>query len=280
MRPKPLNVKYFPDNQCSSFFDFLTQSHPELTPAARWGVSLPHDRSSDPDRRHDWASVTHGTTVLALKYERGVVIGGDRRATEGFQVAARRMEKVFKTDDYSAMAIAGAAGPCIEMAKLFNIELEHYEKLDGVQLSCEGKANRLGQMVKANLPMVFQGLVVIPLFVGYDLARKEGRIFKYDITGGRYEETEFHAVGSGGKDARTTIKERFRKGLSEQDAIRIGLLALSNAAEEDVGTGGPDPIRKIYPSMKLVDAQGVTDVDEAQLAVLCQELIESQREEG
>jgi len=280
MRPKPLNEKFLPDNQCSSFFDFLTQNHPELTPAARWSVSPPHDRSSDPDRRHDWASLTHGTTVLALKYDKGVMIGGDRRATEGFQVAARRMEKVFKTDDYSAMAIAGAAGPCIEMAKLFNIELEHYEKLDGVQLSCEGKANRLGQMVKANLPMVFQGLVVIPLFVGFDLARKEGRIFKYDITGGRYEETEFHAVGSGGKDARTAIKERFRKDLSEQDAIRIGLLALSNAAEEDVGTGGPDPIRKIYPSMKLVNSRGVSDVDEARLAALCQELIESQREEG
>lgn len=127
--------------------------------------------------------VPHGTTVLALKYRDGAIIAGDRRATEGFQIADRRIEKVFRIDDYSAMAIAGAAGPCIEMAKLFQTELEHYEKLEGVQLSCEGKANKLGQMVKANLPMVFQGLVVMPLYVGYDLKRNEGRIFKYDITG-------------------------------------------------------------------------------------------------
>ena len=189
------------------------------------------------------------------------------------------MEKVFQTDDYSAMAIAGAAGPCVEMAKLFRIELEHYEKLDGQPLTCEGKANRLGQMVKANFPMVLQGLVVIPLFVGYDQKRAIGRIFKYDITGGRYEETDFHAVGSGGKDARLTLKEHFKKRLSEQDAIQVALRALVNAAEEDVGTGGPDLFRRIYPTMKLVDHQGVRDVEESVIAALCEPLMNRHQDE-
>ncbi|MFO0733393.1 MAG: proteasome subunit beta [Nitrospiraceae bacterium] len=206
--------------------------------------------------------VPHGTTVLAVKYRDGVIIAGDRRATEGFQIADRRIEKVFRIDDYSAMAIAGAAGPCIEMAKLFQTELEHYEKLEGVQLSCEGKANKLGQMVKANLPMVFQGLVVMPLYVGYDLKRKEGRIFKYDITGGRYEESDHHAIGSGGKDARNTMREHYRPALPEQDALQLALRALYNAADEDVGTGGPDLLRGIYPTAKIVSESGITDVTE------------------
>ncbi|MCA9476016.1 MAG: proteasome subunit beta, partial [Nitrospira sp.] len=218
-------------------------------------------------------------TVLAFTYQGGVLIAGDRRATEGYQIASTRMEKVFQTDDYSAMAIAGAAGPCVEMAKLFRIELEHYEKLDGQPLTCEGKANRLGQMVKANFPMVLQGLVVIPLFVGYDQKRAIGRIFKYDITGGRYEETDFHAVGSGGKDARLTLKEHFKKRLSEQDAIQVALRALVNAAEEDVGTGGPDLFRRIYPTMKLVDHQGVRDVEESVIAALCEPLMNRHQDE-
>ena len=182
------------------------------------------------------------------------------------------MDKVFQTDEFSAMAIAGAAGPCVEMAKLFRIELEHYEKLDGKPLTCEGKATRLGYMVKANFPMVMQGLVVIPLFVGYDQKREIGRLFKYDITGGRYEDTEFHAVGSGGKDARLTLKEHFRKHLPEDQAVRIAIRALSNAAEEDVGTGGPDLLRKIFPLVKLVDAQGVRDVEDSILATICEDL--------
>jgi len=208
-----------------------------------------------------------------MKYREGVVIAGDRRATEGFQIADRRIEKVFKIDEYSAMAIAGAAGPCIEMARLFQTELEHYEKLEGVQLSCEGKANKLGQMVKANLPMVFQGLVVMPLYVGYDGRRREGRIFKYDITGGRYEESEYHAIGSGGKDARNTIREHFRDGLTEEEALRISLLALYNAADEDVGTGGPDVIRGIYPSAKLAAASGIVDVTDERMRLVYDEMI-------
>lgn len=278
---KGMMIQRMPSHMnCSSFFDYLQQSRPELTPSARWGPVVSASSSAEDMQRAYLTSLMHGTTVLAIKSGNGVVIAGDRRATEGYQVAARRMEKVFKTDSHSAMAIAGAAGPCVEMAKLFSIELEHYEKLDGVPLSCEGKANRLGQMVKANLPMVMQGLVVIPLFVGFDLKLQQGRIFKYDVTGGRYEETEFHSVGSGGKDARVTIKERYRKHLSEQEAIHLALEALFSAAEEDVGTGGPDLIRGIYPTVKLVKLEGVHDVEEPQVADMCDQLARSRSGQG
>ncbi len=279
MKDRQAGFPLFPHDPCSSFFHYLTTHRPELTPAVRWNLSTSPTGPTNPATTPLLSPPAHGTTVLAFKYERGVVIAGDRRATEGYQIAANRMEKVFKTDDYSAIAIAGAAGPCVEMAKLFGIELEHYEKLDGVQLSCEGKANRLGQMVKANFPMVLQGLVVIPLFVGYDLKRGEGRIFKYDITGGRFEETEFHSVGSGGKDARLTIKEHFKVNMPEQEAIRIAMMALANAADEDAGTGGPDPIRRIYPSMKLVNDKGVQDVPEDDLATLWEQLVADRRQE-
>src|SRR5207244_10834734 len=178
-----------------------------------------------------------GPPVRAGRFQAGVWMAGGRQATEGFQVAGRRIDKVFKTDEHSAVAIAGAAGPALELARLFQIELEHYEKLEGEMLSCEGKANKLAQMVRGNLPMAFQGLVVIPLFAGYDLKRREGRIFKYDVTGGRYEETEYYSTGSGGKDARDTMKQLYRRGLTETQVLRIALAALYNADDEGGGTG-------------------------------------------
>lgn len=259
-----MKLPFLPNHDDASFFDFLTRHHPDLTPAGRnWTASTPAPVESP--RAQAPMTVPQATTVLAIRYQEGVVIAGDRRATEGYQIAERRIEKVFKIDEYSAMAIAGAAGPCIEMARLFQTELEHYEKLEGVQLSCEGKANKLGQMVKANLPMVFQGLVVMPLYVGYDLKRTEGRIFKYDLAGGRYEESDYHAIGSGGKDARNTMREHFKKGMGEQEALKLALLALYNAADDDVGTGGPDLVRGIYPTAKIVNATGITDVSEQQI---------------
>ncbi len=271
-----MKLPFLPDHEDASFFDFLRAQHPELTPSGRpWAEQ--QAALSDPLRAGGSVVVPQATTVLAVKYQQGVVIAGDRRATEGFQIAERRIEKVFKIDDYSAMAIAGAAGPCIEMAKLFQTELEHYEKLEGVQLSCEGKANKLGQMVKANLPMVFQGLVVMPLYVGYDLKRAEGRIFKYDLAGGRYEESDYHAIGSGGKDARNTMREHFRRGFAESDALKLALLALYNAADDDVGTGGPDLVRGIFPTAKIVNATGITDVPKQQIQVFYDEMIAGRR---
>lgn len=269
-----MKLPFLPNHDDASFFSFLTRQHPELTPGGQPALEPP-PMSQPPVRAVQSLAVPQATTVLAVKYLQGVVIAGDRRATEGFQIAERRIEKVFKIDDYSAMAIAGAAGPCIEMAKLFQTELEHYEKLEGMQLSCEGKANKLGQMVKANLPMVFQGLVVMPLYVGYDLKRGEGRIFKYDLAGGRYEESDYHAIGSGGKDARNTMREHFKKGLAEADALKLALLALYNAADDDVGTGGPDLVRGIYPTAKVVNGTGITDVAESRIRGVYEELLAS-----
>jgi proteasome beta subunit len=217
--------------------------------------------------------VPHGTTVLALKFEGGVVMAGDRRATEGFSIADERIEKVFPADDYSAVAIAGAAGQATEIVKLFQTELEHYEKVQGDRLSLEGKANRLAQMIRQNFPMALQGLVVVPLFGGYDERRKQGRLFRYDATGGRWEEEDFLATGSGGKPAKATIKKRWRPGLSLKDAVRIAVEALQDAAEEDVATGGPDPVRGIFPSVKAITSQGVEDVPDEEVRTAFDELV-------
>ena len=222
----------------------------------------------------------HGTTVVALRYAEGVVMAGDRRATEGHSIAHRAMEKVFPADRYSAVAIAGAAGPAVEMVRLFQTQLEHYEKVEGVVLSLEGKANQLGQMVRAHLPMAMQGLAVVPLFAGFDLARQTGRIFTYDVTGGHYEESEFNATGSGGRDARTTIKLGYRDGLARDEAVELAIQSLYEAADEDSATGGPDLIRGIYPLVATVSAQGFTSVEENEVAERFAALIERRRQEG
>jgi proteasome beta subunit len=222
----------------------------------------------------------HGTTVVALRFADGVVMAGDRRATEGHAIAHRAMEKVFPADRFSAVAIAGAAGPAVEMVRLFQTQLEHYEKVEGVVLSLEGKANQLGQMVREHLPMAMQGLAVVPLFAGYDLARGTGRIFTYDVTGGHYEESEYNATGSGGRDARTTIKLGFRDALDRDAAVELAIQSLYEAADEDSATGGPDLIRGIYPLVATVTAEGFTAVPEDEVAGLFASLIERRRTEG
>jgi proteasome beta subunit len=226
------------------------------------------------------AEIRHGTTVAALRFADGIVMAGDRRATEGNAIAHRAMEKVFPADRYSAVAIAGAAGPAVEMVRLFQTQLEHYEKVEGVVLSLEGKANQLGQMVREHLPMAMQGLAVVPLFAGYDLARGTGRIFTYDVTGGHYEETEHNATGSGGRDARTTIKLGYRDGMARDDAVELSIEALYEAADEDAATGGPDLIRGIYPLVATVTAAGFAPVAEEEVAERFAALIERRRAEG
>ena len=224
-------------------------------------------------------TVRHSTTVVALRFADGVVMAGDRRATEGYSIAHRAMDKVFPADRWSAVAIAGAAGPAVEMVRLFQVQLEHYEKVEGVSLSLEGKANQLAQMVRQHLPMAMQGLAVVPLFAGYDLRREVGRIYTYDVTGGHYEEADFQATGSGGRDARTTIKLGFKEGLARADAIELAIEALFEAADEDAGTGGPDLVRGIYPLVAVVDAEGYAQVDAAQVADRFLALIERKRAE-
>jgi proteasome beta subunit len=222
--------------------------------------------------------VPHGTTVLALKFADGAVMAGDRRATEGYSIADERIEKVFPADDMSAVAIAGAAGQATEIVRLFQTELEHYEKVEGDRLSLEGKANRLAQMIKQNFPMALQGLGVVPLFAGYDERLSEGRLFRYDITGGRWEEADYHSTGSGSLHAKATMKKRWRPGLSRAEAVRVAVEALYDASQEDVATGGPNPLRGIYPTVKAITATGVQEVPESEVRAAFEDILGSNRE--
>lgn len=210
--------------------------------------------------------IRHGTTIVALRYADGVIMAGDRRATAGSSIAHRAMDKVHPADRHSGVAIAGAAGPAMEMVKLFQLQLEHYEKVEGAALSLEGKANQLSQMVRSNLAMAMQGFVVVPLFAGYDLRRTMGRIYSYDPTGGRYEETDFHADGSGGRDARTTVKLGWRADLPRDEAVELAVRALWNAADEDSATGGPDAIRGIYPTVATITQSGFEYLERDEVA--------------
>jgi proteasome beta subunit len=245
----------------TSFADLLRDSRPEIV------------RSERPVSHTD-VPVPHGTTVLGLKYADGVIMAGDRRATAGYTVADAKMRKVFPADDHSAIAIAGAAGQAIEMVKLFQLELEHYEKITGDRLSLDGKANRLAQMIRSNFPLALQGLVVVPLFGGFDHTAGEGRIFYYDATGGRWEEDDFQTTGSGGQPAKNSLKKRWRPGLSRSEALRVAVEALIDAAEDDVATGGPDPARKIFPNALAVTVSGALDVPEEEISAAVTTVLE------
>jgi proteasome beta subunit len=212
--------------------------------------------------------------VLGLKYADGVIMAGDRRATAGYTIADAKMRKVFTADDYSAIAIAGAAGQAVELVKLFQLELEHYEKITGDRLSLEGKANRLAQMIRGNFPLALQGLLVVPLFGGYDVGRGEGRIFYYDATGGRWEEDDYQTIGSGGQPAKNSLKKRWRAGLSRAEALRVAVEALVDAAEDDVATGGPDVVRKIFPIAVMVTREGAVDVAEDEISAAVTQVLE------
>jgi proteasome beta subunit len=224
--------------------------------------------------------LSHGTTIVAIKYADGVIMAGDRRATEGYSIAHRAIEKVFPADRFSGVSIAGAAGPAMDMVRLFQTELEHYEKVEGAVLSLEGKANKLSQMIKSNLPAAMQGFVVVPIFAGYDTRRRLGRIFKYDVTGGRYEEADFHSTGSGGRDARTAIKLGYREGLDRAAAIELAIEGLYEAADEDTATGGPDVVRGIYPTVATITGSGFELVPEPEVAQSFESLIQRKATTG
>lgn len=220
-------------------------------------------------------TITHGTTVVAVRYADGVVMAGDRRATSGHLISHRTMEKVFPADRYSGVAIAGAAGPAMEMVKLFQLQLEHYEKVEGQVLSLEGKANQLGAMVRSHLPAAMQGMAVVPLFAGYDLRREVGRLFQYDVTGGRYEEADHTATGSGSLHAGTVVKLGFREGLSQDAVLDLALHALWQAADADSATGGPDLVRNIFPVVATITAAGYTRVPDADVRQRFEGLIQT-----
>lgn len=223
------------------------------------------------------AAVPHGTTIVGLRGDFGALLAGDRRATMGNLIAQRNIEKVFPADEYSIIGIAGTAGLAIELVRLFQVELEHYEKIEGTALTLDGKANRLSALLRGNLGMAMQGLAIVPLFGGYDPDADRGRIFSYDITGGRYEEHDYYAVGSGASFAKGSLKKLYATSLQPNEAMIIALEALYDAAEDDSATGGPDVARGIYPVVTLADASGVHPIDEAEVAQAVQGIIERRK---
>ncbi|TDC57700.1 proteasome subunit beta [Actinomadura sp. KC345] len=244
----------------ASFVDLLRLHSPELLPVNRV-----------PDG--DVPELPHGTTVLALTFADGVMMAGDRRATQGNRIAYRELDKVQRGDEYSAVAFAGTVGLALEMVRLFQVELEHYEKMETVPLSLPGKARRLGAVIQANLAQALQGLAVVPLFTGYDPDSGEGRIYTYDITGAPQEARDYHADGSGSPYAIGALKKLYRRGLSLEDAATVCVQALYDAADDDAATGGPDPTRRIYPTVAVVTDDGYRRLPEDQVSAIADEVM-------
>jgi proteasome beta subunit len=240
----------------SSFADFAARVAPNVLPTQRTASAGAGDLAP------------HGTTIVAATFPGGVVVAGDRRATMGNIIAQRDIEKVYPADEFSIIGIAGAAGIAVEMVGLFQVELEHYEKIEGAPLSLVGKANRLATMIRMNLPLAMQGLLVVPLFAGWDAPAEQGRIFSYDATGGRYEEHAFFSVGSGAVFARGSLKKLYRPDLEASEATMAVIQALYDAADDDSATGGPDMTRKIFPVVLLATAEGVHRIQDAQIGEL------------
>ncbi len=255
----------------SSFADFLSDHAPDLLPGRR---PLPGTVMT--------TEAPHGTTIVALTFPGGIVMAGDRRATMGNYIAQRDIEKVFHADDHSCVGIAGAAGIAIEMVRLFQVELEHYEKIEGATLSLEGKANRLAQMIRGNLAMAMQGLAVVPLFAGYDLDADDpvaaGRLFSYDVTGGRYEEHKFHSVGSGSVFARGALKKLWRDGLTAEESVLCAVQSLYDAADEDSATGGPDLTRRIFPVVSVVTVEGYRRLADDEVGAVVENVVAGRME--
>ncbi|MEU4263680.1 MULTISPECIES: proteasome subunit beta [Streptomycetaceae] len=252
----------------SSFMDFLSDQSPSMLPGNR---SLPPLQGA--------IEAPHGTTIVAASFPGGVVLAGDRRATMGNMIAQRDIEKVFPADEYSAVGIAGTAGLAVEMVKLFQLELEHFEKVEGATLSLEGKANRLSTMIRSNLAMAMQGLAVVPLFAGYDVDRGKGRIFSYDVTGGRSEEHGYAATGSGSIFARGSMKKLFREDLTEEQTLTLVVQALYDAADDDSATGGPDVARRIYPIVTVITDEGFRKLDDTESSEIARSILERRLEQ-
>ena len=250
----------------SSFTEFVSAYRPELLPAGR---RLPSGASIE---------APHGTTIVSLLFEGGVVMAGDRRATMGNVIANRDMEKVFAADDYSVVGIAGTAGIAIELVRLYQVELEHYEKIEGAIMSLEGKANRLASMIRGNLSLAMQGLTVVPTYAGFDLESATGRIYSYDVTGGCYIEGGHHSTGSGSVFARGALKKLWRPGLEEQQAVSVAIEALYDAADDDSATGGPDLGRQIWPTVAVVDHAGARFVAQDVLEAHVESVIAARRD--
>jgi proteasome beta subunit len=278
------------DAGTSSFADLVAACAPETLPgagaaaaaqlggatggsgAAAQGVSGAAGESAGP-------YLPHGTTIVAARFDGGVVMAGDRRSTAGNMIAQRDIEKVFRSDDFSCVGIAGVAGIGLELVRLFQLELEHYEKLEGRTLSLEGKANRLSAFVRGNMSAALQGLVVVPLFAGYDEDAGRGRIFSYDVAGGRYEERPYHSIGSGSIFAKGSLKKLYTESLSDREVILACMQALYDAADDDSATGGPDVARQIYPVVAMITADGFRRLSDAESGEYARAVVEERTRE-
>ena len=254
------------DRVGSSFTDFLDRTAPDLLPGRRPLPAVPLAEVGP-----------HATTIVAVTYAGGVLMGGDRRATMGNLISSRDIEKVYAADSWSVIGIAGAAGIAIEMVRLYQVELEHYEKIEGMTMSLDGKANRLAAMIRGNLGAAMQGLAVVPLFAGYDLDAAEGaspgRIFSYDVTGGNYEERGYASVGSGSLFAKNSLKKTWRPGLPADAATRTVVESLYDAADDDSATGGPDTVRRLFPIVYRVDAEGAVRLPDDEVAAVADAIV-------
>ncbi|MGQ0846089.1 MAG: proteasome subunit beta [Sporichthyaceae bacterium] len=245
----------------SSFSDFLSSYAPELLPSRR----------AVPQGSH--IEAPHATTIVAAIFPGGVVMAGDRRATMGNLIAQKDIEKVFPADEFSCVSIAGTAGIGLEMTRLFQVELEHYEKIEGTTLSLDGKANRLSTMIRGNLGLAMQGLAVVPMFCGYDEDAKIGRIFSYDVTGGRYEEFDWHSVGSGSLFAKGALKKLYKKTATAEETVETLVQALYDAADDDSATGGPDLTRAIWPVVYVITADGAHRMPDAEVGEVAKRIV-------
>ena len=252
-----------------SFTDFLAGYAPDLLPVGFRGRDLPAGDANNEVIKN----LPHATTIVAAVCERGVVLAGDRRATAGNMISKRDAEKVFRSDEFSAMAIAGVFAIGLEFVRLFQVELEHYEKMEGRALSLEGKANRLAKMVRDNLGPAMQGLAVVPLFTGYDEETGVGRIFSYDVAGGPYEEHRFYSIGSGSIFARGSLKKLYRDGMSTSEAVLACVQALYDAADDDSATGGPDLTRHLYPIVATITDDGFRRLPESEAAEVAEQVV-------
>ena len=253
-------LRYATSPGSSSFTEFLAAAAPDLMPTHVHSDLAPH-----------------GTTIVAATFADGVVMAGDRRATAGNLIAQRDIEKVFSADDSTLVGIAGTAGLAVEIVRLYQVELEHYEKIEGTQLTLDGKANRLATMIRGNLAAAMQGLAVVPLFAGYDVDIADpsaaGKIYSFDVTGGRYPEQYFHSVGSGSLFARGALKKLWRQGMSRDEIVRVAVESLYDAADDDSATGGPDITRGIYPVVMVATAEGTVRVSDDELASVVRAII-------
>jgi proteasome beta subunit len=273
------------DAGTSSFADLVAECAPELLPgaggpaAARLGGASGSPGAPGAAGEGAAPQLRHGTTIVAVRFADGVIMAGDRRSTAGNMIAQRDIEKVFRSDDFSAVGIAGVAGIGLELVRLFQLELEHYEKLEGRTLSLEGKANRLSAFVRGNMAAAMQGLVVVPLFAGWDEDAGRGRIFSYDVAGGRYEERPYSAIGSGSIFAKGSLKKLYTESMSDRDVILACMQALYDAADDDSATGGPDLARQIYPVVAMITADGFRRLSDAEAGGYARAVVEERTRE-